>query len=123
MTDSPDLTISQVAEKTALPASTIRYYDQQFGEFIGISRGKGRRRSFSPESVEFLLRVHSWLKNEGLSLRQVRMRLEGSAALPALNQEDESKSLGEEIARLRAEVKELRDIQKRSLHILSQIIK
>jgi DNA-binding transcriptional MerR regulator len=123
MTDSQDLTMSQVVDKTSLPASTIRYYDQQFGEFIGISRGKSRRRSFSPESVELLLQVHSWLKNEGLSLRQVRLRLEGSSPGSERGQGKEGESLSREIARLRAEVKELRDIQERVLHILSQIIK
>lgn len=120
--DNQSLTISQVADMTALPASTIRYYDQQFGEFLDISRGKGRRRSFSPRSVELLLQVHGWLKNEGLSLRQVRVRL---GEPPADNEQDHQQvwqGLQTEVAGLRREVSELKAIQKHTLNILEKII-
>ena len=116
--DTPSLNMAQVVEQTGLPASTIRYYDQQLGEFLDINRGKGRRRSFSLESVRRLLQVHDWLKNEGLSLRQVRLRLNGGEAPAAGPQLEELQS---EVSRLRREVDELKDIQQRTLSILSKL--
>ena len=117
--DSKNLSIAQVVEITGLPASTIRYYDQQLGEFLEINRGKGRRRNFSARSVELLQQVHGWLKNEGLSLRQVRMRLNGNnesgKAGPQLDK------LYEDMAKLRREVDELKDIQQRTLSILAKL--
>lgn len=111
--DNKNLSIAKVVEITGLPASTIRYYDQQLGEYLGIQRGKGRRRDFSSESVDMLLKVHSWLKNEGLSLRQVRAKLDKG--------DSGTDQLAAEVAQLRREVDELKDIQKRMLEILANM--
>lgn len=113
--DSKSLSIAQVVEITGLPASTIRYYDQQLGEFLGIQRGKGRRRDFSTESVAMLQKVHSWLKDDGLSIRQVRANLD--KGVTGANREVDDLAI--EVADLRREVNELKDIQKRMLDILS----
>ncbi|MDR1397846.1 MAG: MerR family transcriptional regulator [Desulfarculales bacterium] len=122
MMDNQSLTISQVADMTALPASTIRYYDQQFGEFLDISRGKGRRRCFSSRSVDLLLQVHGWLKNEGLSLRQVRTRLGGTRADAEQEHNEAGQGWQAEVTRLRHEVSELKAIQAHILNILEKIV-
>ncbi len=115
--------IKEVSEKTGLPASTIRYYDQQFSEFLGVKRGAGRRRLFTPQAVERLLTVQRMLKEEGLSLRQVRQALAGGAppAAPA----GELAQCQAEIARLKAQVAELerkvndlKEIQRRTLALV-----
>jgi DNA-binding transcriptional MerR regulator len=120
-------TMTQVVHKTGLPASTIRYYDQQLGEYLNIGRSKGRQRAFGPNSVELLLQVHQWLKEEGLSLRQVRKRLAGEdesgegsklAALAARQQRNER-----QLEEMRKEINELKDIQQRALTILMNLSK
>lgn len=122
------LTIQEVARQTGLPASTIRYYDQQFEEFLGIDRGKGRRRLFSPAAVERLLRVQSLLKEHGLSLRQARQALADPGGPPpgAPARDQELAELRAELSRLKAEVaalerrlRELREIQERTLSLVA----
>ncbi len=122
------LTIKEVAERTGLPASTIRYYDQQFEDFLGIQRGAGRRRMFEPEAVERLRRVHQLLKEKGLSLRQARQALIGQGPEGATGwagAEQPGGGLAAEVARLRAEVealdrrmRELKEIQQRTLALV-----
>lgn len=123
--DSKGLSIGQVVERTGLPASTIRYYDQQVGEYLGIQRGKGRRRDFSEESVELLQQVNRWLREEGLSLRQVRSRLAheegGGMFAESAGCVREVERISAELAELQAEVQELKDIQQRTLNILSKL--
>jgi DNA-binding transcriptional MerR regulator len=120
------LSIKEVAQQTGLPASTIRYYDQQFAEYLGVERGPGRRRLFSPQSVERLREVQRMLKDEGLSLRQVRQALSGQAPAPAPAAGDqELAACREEISRLKAQVQELerrvadlKEIQLRTLAVV-----
>lgn len=125
------LTIQEVARQTGLPPSTIRYYDQQFEEFLGIGRGNGRRRLFSPQAVERLLRVQSLLRDQGLSLRQARQALADPAALPgaagsAPARDPEVERLAAEVNGLKAEVaalerrlRELKEIQERTLTLVA----
>lgn len=114
------LSIKEVAEITALPPATIRYYDQQFEEFLGVQRGAGRRRMFSAGSVERIKQVRRLLKEEGLSIRQARQRLEGPAgapaAAPAAGQEIEA--LRREVADLKAQVRQLKEIQVRTIALV-----
>lgn len=126
------LTIREVARQTGLSPSTIRYYDQQFEEYLGISRGGGRRRLFSPEAVERLLRVQSLLKEQGLSLRQARQALGdptgplpgAAAARPAPDPEllelrAEVGGLRAEVAALERRLRELKEIQERTLSLVA----
>jgi DNA-binding transcriptional MerR regulator len=122
--------IKEVAQKTGLPASTIRYYDQQFSEFLDVKRGAGRRRLFTDQAVDRLLAVQRMLKEEGLSLRQVRQALgEGSAPsaspvnLPGGLAECKSEidRLKHQVADLERKLDELKDIQKRTLALVDSL--
>ena len=122
------LSIKDVAEQTGLAPSTIRYYDQQFEEYLAIKRGAGRRRMFPPESLERLRTVHHMLKEEGLSIRQVRQALFGGAAAPPpadpeQNQElkSEVEALRTELENLKAQMKQLKDIQVRTLSLVDTL--
>lgn len=125
---SPDLlTIKEVARRTGLPPSTIRYYDQQFEEFLGVRRGAGRRRLFEPQAVERLRTVQRLLKDQGLSLRQARRALAGDDPqtpaeagggqdLAALRQE--VAALRSEMGALERRLRELKEIQQRTLALV-----
>lgn len=119
------LGIKQVSLQTGLPASTIRYYDQQFEDFLDLKRGSGRRRLFTKDSVDRLLVVHRLLKEDGLSLRQARKAvLENGSKDPLLGRPNEEiDQLRREVDDLRRQFNELREIQKRTLALVSGLTK
>lgn len=110
--------IKQVAEMTGLPQATIRYYDQQFEEYLGVSRGNGRRRLFTPQAVERLGVIRRLLKDEGLSLRQARARLSGGQAAPETDLAKEVAELRKEVGELRTQLEQLKNIQMRTLALV-----
>ena len=110
--------IKEVAAKTGLPQATIRYYDQQFEEYLGVSRGTGRRRLFTPEAVQRLGVIRRLLKEEGLSLRQARTRLSGGQAAPETDLAKQVADLRKEVTELRSQVEQLRNIQMRTLALV-----
>ena len=126
--DTNLMSVKEVAEATGIPASTIRYYDQQFEEFLGIKRGAGRRRMFETQAVDRLLEVRRLLKDEGLNLRQARQRLTESgdspspavAAPPQVTVEDMA-SLKQRVKVLEEQMAELRDIQRRTLALVDSL--
>ena len=114
------LTITEVAEQTGLPASTIRYYDQQFGEFLGIERGSGRKRLFDDQSLKRLEKAHHLLKEEGLSLKQVRQFLQTNVKAGAPG--EEIHDLKQQIKNLEHQLHEVKLIQGKILNIIDDII-
>ena len=63
-------TISQVAEKTNLPPSTLRYYEKE-GLLSGIGRTESGVRRFSEEDLEQLT-VVCCLKETGMPLKDIK---------------------------------------------------
>ena len=114
------LTITEVVEQTGLPASTIRYYDQQFGEFLGIERGSGRKRLFDSQSLKHLEKAHHLLKEEGLSLKQVRQFLQTNINVGAPG--EEIHDLKRQIKNLEHQLHEVKLIQGKMLNIMDGII-
>jgi DNA-binding transcriptional MerR regulator len=117
------MSLKEVVERTGIPAATIRYYDQQFEEYLGITRGAGRRRLFSQESLGRLGELRRLLKDEGLSLRQARKMLAADEAGPSGS--PEQGGLQAEVAALRRKVKgleeqvnRLKEIQGRTLSLV-----
>lgn len=121
--EAKPLSMKEVVAATGIPAATIRYYDQQFEDYLGVTRGAGRRRLFSPQAMERLLEVRRLLKEEGLSLRQARQALGGQgpaaagpAGLAALRAE--VAGLRQQVAALEQQVARLREIQGRTLSLV-----
>lgn len=117
------MSLKEVVAQTGIPAATIRYYDQQFEEYLGISRGAGRRRMFGPASLKRLTELRRLLKDEGLSIRQARMLLthdgDGVSAagqIEALRAEVDA--LKGKVRSLEEQVGRLRDIQSRTLALV-----
>ena len=117
------LSLKEVVARTGITAATIRYYDQQFEEYLGITRGAGRRRLFDAGSLERLKELRRLLKDEGLSIRQARKLLsEDGNGVSAAGQLE---ALRSEVIALRAKVRfleeqvnRLKDIQSRTLSLV-----
>ena len=120
------MSIKEVSDQSGIGASTIRYYDQQFEDYLEIKRGKGRRRLFTAESVERLMNLHRMLKEQGLSIRQARQALVGDCdPVPPLQDlggmESDLTDLKAEVEGLKRQVAELKEIQIRTLALLDEI--
>ena len=73
--DKPLLRIGEVARRTGLKPSTIRFYEQTFGFYLQTQRSPGGHRRYSEESVRKLLYLKYLLHTKGLSIRDVHQRL------------------------------------------------
>lgn len=114
-------TVAQVSGKTGIPASTIRYYDQQFEEYLNLARGAGRRRLFDDEAVERLEIVRALLRDQGLSVRQARHRLAGR--FPEVVDGPSQARLARRVDALEEQVRELKLIQSRTLALVDLLTK
>ncbi len=112
-------TVAQVSQKTGIAASTIRYYDQQFEEFLALERGAGRRRLFDDEAIKRLKEIRVLLKDKGLSVRQTRQSLAGGQA--PVGGADKVAELERRMAALEDQVRELRGIQARTLALVDKL--
>lgn len=73
-------TIGEVSERFGLPASTLRYYDQQ-GLFPGMERVSGIRM-FGERELE-ALRLIECLKRSGLEIREIKQFMDWCEAGPS----------------------------------------
>lgn len=122
-TDERLMSFKEVVERIGIPAATIRYYDQQFEEYLGITRGAGRRRLFSQDSLGRLDELRRLLKDEGLSLRQARKFLSGDGAGPNDSPDQsglraEVEALHRRVKGLEEQVSRLKEIQSRTLSLV-----
>lgn len=71
-----DYTTSEVAIQLDLPESTVRYYAQEFDQYLQIPRNKAGYRIFHSGHIKSLQMIKNMLKDEGLSIKQVHQRLQ-----------------------------------------------
>ena len=97
-------TIGQVSQMTALPVSTLRYYDKE-GLFPEMERTSGIRQ-FTDREVS-ALKVIECLKNSGLEIREIKQFMQwcaqGEATYPERLElfRRQRESIEEEMERLR----------------------
>lgn len=67
-------TTGEVSERMDEPSSTIRFWADQFEKFLNIERTgkKGTRRQFGEEDIKKLEYIKHLLKEENLSIKQVK---------------------------------------------------
>jgi len=71
--------ISQVTALTAVPASTIRFWEKEFGEFLVPLRSPGNQRRYDGHAVEIIKRIDQLVNGEGYTLEGTRRKLRASA--------------------------------------------
>ncbi len=83
-------TIGEASDETGLPESTIRYYDQEFSDYLSIERGKNNQRIFTEENLKDLEYIRYLLKREGLTVAEVREKFAGENEFKEQRQEQEN---------------------------------
>lgn len=75
-------TIGQVAEKTSLPAHTLRYWEQEFADLNPVKSRSGRRR-YSEEDMKLVRKIQNLLHSQGYTIKGAREILEGDTEAAA----------------------------------------
>lgn len=77
------MTIGEIAEKTGLPESTLRYYEKK--GLISVARDQGGRRDYGESDIEWI-RFIQRLKETGMQLADIRryseLRYQGKGTMP-----------------------------------------
>ena len=71
-------TIREVAQRTGLTASALRYYERE-GLLCAVQRNGGGRRVYNEQDMDWL-GIITCLKNTGMSLKQIKAFMDLSAA-------------------------------------------
>ena len=67
--------ISEVAQETSIPESTLRYYDSEFSDSLDIKRDPANRRMFDQNDIRQIMYIRRLLKKDKLTVKQVKDRL------------------------------------------------
>ena len=73
---SPDAyrTIGEASNEIGVPTYVLRFWETKFKQVKLIKR-PGGRRFYKPEDIKLLLKIKNFLKNDGLSIKQVNEKL------------------------------------------------
>lgn len=77
------MTIGEIAERTSLPESTLRYYEKK--ELIKVARDSGGRRDYEESDIEWIKFIRR-LKETGMLLKDIKqyseLRYLGKSTMP-----------------------------------------
>ncbi len=81
------LSIQQVTQRLNIPKPTLRFWEKEFEGILVPLRSKGGQRRYTSEHV-FIIKKIKMLKKAGLSLAEIKMKLENSQNRNTINRED-----------------------------------
>ena len=67
-------TIGEASKEIGVPTYVLRFWETKFKQVKLIKR-PGGRRFYKPEDIKLLLEIKNFLKNDGLSIKQVNEKL------------------------------------------------
>ena len=67
-------TIGEASKEIGVPTYVLRFWETKFKQVKLIKR-TGGRRFYKPEDIKLLLEIKNFLKNDGLSIKQVNEKL------------------------------------------------
>ena len=67
-------TIGEASNEIGVPTYVLRFWETKFKQVKLIKR-PGGRRFYKPEDIKLLLKIKNFLKNDGLSIKQVKEKL------------------------------------------------
>ena len=71
--------IADVVQFVGVPASTLRYWEKEFPQYVNPMRNSGRTRYYTPEQVETLKLIKFLLHTRGMKIEAVRKELRGNS--------------------------------------------
>jgi len=71
------LTIQEISRKLDIPKPTLRFWEKEFEGILLPLRTNGGQRRYTPENVSIIVEI-KMLKKEGLSLFEIKRKLENS---------------------------------------------
>ncbi|MDA8852579.1 MerR family transcriptional regulator [Hyphomicrobiales bacterium] len=86
-------TIGEASKEVGEPSYVLRFWETKFKQIKLIKR-PGGRRFYRPEDISLLLKIKNFLRNDGLSIKDVNSKLNDSKAssLSPINNLDKKKS-------------------------------
>ena len=72
-------TIKQVAEKTGLEESEIRFFEKVFSQYLQFTKMDEDGRSFNPDHIDILRRIKELIHKRGYSIEEVNRELKALA--------------------------------------------
>ena len=86
-------TIGEASKEVGEPSYVLRFWETKFKQIKLIKR-PGGRRFYRPEDISLLLKIKNFLRNDGLSIKDVNSKLNDSKAssLSSINNLDKKKS-------------------------------
>ncbi len=104
----PTFSISAVSRRTAIPVSTLRFYEKELPGLFHIRKTRGGHRRYGEEDVARFVTVRRLTESEGLGLADVRR---------VLTSRGDAEALRVEVDRVRetgaADGQALRDLERR----------
>ncbi len=91
------LSVSQVNALTGVKKSTIRYWESEFKDFLKTTRTEGNQRRFNEDAVSKIGKIKELVEEQGLTLKGVRQRLEGSQLVDQNNEPDSETPMSKNI--------------------------
>ena len=77
-------TIKEVSTICKVEPHTLRYWEKQFNTIFSIHRS-GNRRLYQQKDIINLIKVKNYLKEEGMTIKGAKIKLEGSKEDTSLN--------------------------------------
>ncbi len=90
------LSIKNVSTLTDLPASTLRFWEKVFPEFINPTRTEGGQRRYSHQNISNIQRIRK-LREEGFSIKHIQIQISNNQ-LAHSAESDRADVLAESIA-------------------------
>ena len=66
------LSIGEIAKKVDVASHTIRFWTEEFPEYIQFETGKGDRRYYPEESIVVFHRIKDLIHSEGIKIRIIK---------------------------------------------------
>ena len=82
-------TIGEASKEVGEPSYVLRFWETKFNQIKLIKR-PGGRRFYRPEDINLLIKIKNFLRNDGLSIKQVNEKLKDAQLID--NEPIESKN-------------------------------
>ncbi len=69
---SKRLSIGEVAKKIGVASHTIRFWTEEFPEYIPFEVGKGERRYYSESAIKIFERINKLIHEDGVKIRVIK---------------------------------------------------